>query len=174
LNYRFSELQAACALAQLTKLQDIVTARQQSASRMHSLLSDVLGITLPMASQSSEHVYWKYPLLIDETIIENGSVGLSKLLKENQIASAPRYIQKPAFRCQVFREQRTFGNSRWPFTLAQPEAVNYQEACFPGTFKYLERVLVLPWNEKYTNEHVDYLASCINAAAQRLTQGVTV
>ena len=36
-----------------------------------------------------------------------------------------RYIQKPAFQCAVIREQKTFGKSRWPFTLARPEAVGH-------------------------------------------------
>ncbi len=84
---------------------------------------------------------------------------------------APRYIQKPAFRCEVFRDQRTFGNSRWPFTLARPEAVDYAAERFPGTFEYLDRVLVLPWNEKYTAEHVNYLAASIRDAATRLSEG---
>jgi hypothetical protein len=106
--------------------------------------------------------------MVDPATIEGGPQGIAKLLKEGEIASAPRYIQKPAFRCEVFREQRTFGNSRWPFTLARPEAVDYAEARFPGTFAALERVLVLPWNEKYGEEHVDHIARCVRAAAGQL------
>jgi hypothetical protein len=91
------------------------------------------------------------------------------LLKEKGIASAPRYIQKPAFQCEVFREQRTFGRSRYPFTLARPEAIDYSPDRFPGTFAALEGVLVLPWNERYTGEHIDYLADCLREAVARLT-----
>jgi perosamine synthetase len=93
----------------------------------------------------------------------------ARLLKEKGIASAPRYIQKPAFMCEVFQQQRTFGSSRWPFTLARPEAVDYDRARFPGTFSALEGVLVLPWNERYTEEHVDYIADSIHEAARRLS-----
>ena len=87
-----------------------------------------------------------------------GAVALGKLLKERGIACAPRYIQKPAFTCEIFREQRTFGSSRCPFTLARPEAVDYDRERFPAPMTALERVLVLPWNERYTDEHVDYIA----------------
>ena len=86
------------------------------------------------------------------------------------IASAPRYIQKPAFRCEIIRDQRTFGTSRWPFTLATPDAVDYAAERYPGTFEYLDRVLVLPWNEKYTEEHLNYLAASIYQAAKRLAE----
>ena len=93
---------------------------------------------------------------------------MAKWLKEKGIASAPRYIQKPAFRCDVIAKQRTFGNSGWPFTLARPEAVDYGADKFPGTFKMLEEVLVLPWNEKYKQEHLDYIAENVREAAREL------
>ena len=93
---------------------------------------------------------------------------MGAVLKQKGIFCAPRYIQKPAFQCQVIREQRTFGSSRFPFTLARPEAVNYDESKFPGTFDALERVLVLPWNENYTENDVDYIADQIRQAAQEL------
>jgi dTDP-4-amino-4,6-dideoxygalactose transaminase len=169
LNYRYTELQAAVALAQLPKLNAVISARRAMAERMDQLLTDVPGLTLPRAGHFSTHVYWKYPLLVDPAVIPGGPNGLAKALKEVQIASAPRYIQKPAFRCAVIRDQQTLGQSRWPFTLAHPEAVDYSAERFPGTFGYLDRVLVLPWNEKYTATHVDYLAHEIRTAVSRLT-----
>ena len=84
--------------------------------------------------------------------------------------SAPRYIQKPAFQCQVFREQNTFGSSRWPFTLARPEAVDYDPEKFPGTFSGLEGILVLPWNEKYTDEHVEYIGNALIESVGKLSE----
>ena len=57
----------------------------------------------------------------------------------------------------MFTEQRTFGTSRWPFTLARPEAVDYAAERFPGTYAYLDNVLVLPWNERYEAQHVELL-----------------
>jgi dTDP-4-amino-4,6-dideoxygalactose transaminase len=93
---------------------------------------------------------------------------MARLLKEKGIASAPRYIQKPAFMCEVFQQQRTFGDSRFPFTLARPEALDYHRSKFPGTFDALGHVLVLPWNERYTDEHVDFIAASILEAATSL------
>jgi hypothetical protein len=63
--------------------------------------------------------------------------------------------------CEIFQKQRTFGKSRFPFTLARPEAVDYSREMYPDTFAGLEHTLVLPWNERYTAEHVDYIASCL-------------
>jgi hypothetical protein len=95
-------------------------------------------------------------------------VGLGAKLREWAIACAPRYIQKPAFQCQIFREQKTFGQSRFPFTAARAEALDYSPERFPGTFAALERVLVLPWNEKYEEQHVHYIADAIRSSLKQL------
>ncbi|WP_020469230.1 DegT/DnrJ/EryC1/StrS family aminotransferase [Zavarzinella formosa] len=171
LNYRWSELQGACALGQLPKLPEIVKSRRETAKAMTAELAGVAGIQAPPQGEHDDPVFWKYSLLVDPNVIPGGAVALGKALKEWGIASAPRYIQKPAFRCEVFRDQKTFGNSRWPFTLARPEAVDYSAELFPGTFKYLERVLVLPWNEKYTAEHVEYIAKAIHQCCSALREG---
>lgn len=170
LNYRFTELQAAVANAQMHKLAGVVAARATMATLMDELLAGVPGVKVPKAGHNSTHVYWKYPLLIDPAVIPGGPPALAKLLKAVSVASAPRYIVKPAFRCAVIRDQQTFGKSRWPFTLARPEAVDYDAARFPGTFEYLDRVLVLPWNERYTEAHVEYLANAVRVAAEQLCE----
>jgi dTDP-4-amino-4,6-dideoxygalactose transaminase len=168
-NYRMCELQGAVAVAQLAKLKDIVAHRQASAQQLTERLQGLAGIETPWHDPRSTHVYWKYCLTVDSSKVQDGAVGLAKHLKENYgIFSAPRYIQKPAFQCQIFAEQRTFGNSRFPFTLARPEAVDYTPAKFPGTFTGLEQVLVLPWNEAYTDQHIDYIANALKAALSQL------
>lgn len=168
-NYRMCELQGAVACAQLPKLDGVVERRQTTANELTRRLQGLAGIETPWHDPRNTHVYWKYCLRVDGTLIQGGAVGLAKWLKENYgIFSAPRYIQKPAFQCEIFAEQRTFGNSRFPFTMARPEALDYDPAKFPGTFEGLERVLVLPWNESYTAEHIDYIANAIEQAVSAL------
>jgi dTDP-4-amino-4,6-dideoxygalactose transaminase len=128
------------------------------------LLANVPGINLPRIERGAEHVYWKYALRVDERVIPGGPAALGAALSDLGIASAPRYIQKPAFDCAVIREKQTFGSSGFPFTLARPEALDYAPSRFPGTHEGLATVLVLPWNEKYEEEHIVYIASSIKDA----------
>lgn len=172
-NYRMSELQGAVALAQLGKLEWVVDSRVRTADALTSELRGLPGVETPAVTDGAVHTYWKYCLRVDESVIEGGAVGLGTKLREKGIACAPRYIQKPAFSCQVFRDQVTFGESRWPFTLARPEAVNYDESLFPGTYESLRDVLVLPWNEVYSQEHIDYIAKAVRSAATELTTAST-
>jgi len=170
LNYRMSELQGAVAAAQLPKLPGVVAARIETAGRLTELLEGVPGIQTPVIESGARHTYWKFCLRVDGDVIEGGSPALGAALGEKGIFSAPRYIQKPAFMCQVFRDQVTFGASRYPFTLARPEAVDYDPSLFPGTYSGLEGVLVLPWNEKYTQEHVEFIGAAVTDAVEKLSR----
>ena len=98
-----------------------------------------------MTGMVSLDVYWKYCLTVDDSKIEGGSPALANLLKEKNIFSAPRYIVKPAFMCQVFQEKNTLGDSQFPFNLAREGAVDYVMDNYPLTAKALHDVLVLPW-----------------------------
>lgn len=168
LNYRLTELQGAVGLAQLEKLQACVDSRRATAEALTARLDGVRGIVAPVVADDATHVYWKYIVMVDPDVVAGGAVALGAKLKERGIASAPRYIQKPAFQCAVIRDRVTFGTSGWPFTLADPSAVDYDPARFPGTFRALERVLVLPWNERYTDEHVAYIADALIGAVAEL------
>ena len=170
LNYRMSELQGAVAAAQLPKLNSVVESRVATAAQLTEMLAGLPGIETPPTADRDRHTFWKYCPRIDSNIIRGGSPALGGALKESGIASAPRYIQKPAFQCQIFREQNTFGSSHWPFTLARPEAVNYDPENFPGTFSGLEGILVLPWNEKYTDEHVEYIGNALIESVRKLSE----
>ena len=168
LNYRMSELCGAVALAQLEKLEAAVSRRRMLAGQLDAKLRGLDGVELPQADPRAEHVYWKYCIRIDERLVPGGVNAVAAALREREIFTAPRYIQKPAFACAVIREQRTFGKSSWPFSLARKEAVDYDPKRFPGTYEALERVLVVPWNDRFTGEDVDYIADGICEAVRQL------
>ncbi len=168
LNSRMTELQGAVGNAQLGKLEAGVAQRVAMADLLTEQLRDVPGIVPPYVRPGDVHSYWKYPLRVDRAVIPGGPHAVATELALGGIASAPRYIQKPAFRCAVFRDQRTFGSSRYPFTLARPEALDYSAERFPDTFEMLDGILVLPWNERYTEAHVRHIGAAIDRAARPL------
>ena len=162
MNGRLSELQGAVALAQLNKLSVGVKRRIELATRLSNALDGLPGLTTPKTASTARNVFWRYPVLIDPEIVEGGVHGVAADLGQVGIGSAPRYIQKPAFQCKVISDQRTFGDSRFPFSLARPEAVDYSPERFPGVFDYLDQVLVLPWNERFEGHHIESLAAALS------------
>jgi dTDP-4-amino-4,6-dideoxygalactose transaminase len=171
LNYRITELQSAVIAAQVPKLEANVATRIANADRLSKQLAGVPGTGIPVVAPDDVCCYWRYCLRVDGDVVPGGPGALAAELKFYDIAAAPRYIQKPAFRCKVFTDQVTFGDSKWPFTLATPEALDYSAERFPGTFAGLEQALVFGWNERYTSDHVDYLASSIAEAVDKLVRG---
>ena len=170
LNYRMTELQGAVALAQLKKVKGVVKRRRETALMLTEHLQGIPGITLPESDKESVHVFWKYPLIIDIDLFGTDVVAFSAVLKEKGIFSVPRYIQKPAFMCQVLRDKKTYGKSQCPYDCPKREGekmIVYDTVDYPGTMKALARVLVLPWNEFYTVEHVDYIAKNIKETTER-------
>ncbi|HEX9959989.1 MAG TPA: DegT/DnrJ/EryC1/StrS family aminotransferase [Pyrinomonadaceae bacterium] len=168
LNYRMTELQAALAYEQLKKLDACVEQRQRMARLLDEKIAGIDGIESYKPEENSTMTYWKYCLRVDDAKIEDGAVGLAKALKVYDVASAPRYVVKPAYKCRVFTEQNTFGDSHYPFNLARPEAVDYNDDNFQGTIKGLHDVLVLPFNERYEEKHIEFLASSIREAVEQV------
>jgi perosamine synthetase len=171
LNYRMTELQGAVARAQLAKVDGVVIRRQRAAAGLTKRLRDVPGLTLPRPLPDATHVYWKYPLMVDPGVIQGGADALGAALEVQGVFCTPRYIRKPAFLCRVFTERKTFGTSQYPWAARVRDGgtdVTYDPADYPNTMRGLERVVVLPWNEFYTEEHVDAIAGAVRTAAERL------
>lgn len=169
INYRMTELQGAVALAQLGKVRGVVNRRRQTATMLTGLLKDAPGITLPESTKNNVHVYWKYPLILNTDFYGVDVFTFSNMLKEKGIFSAPRYIQKPAFMCEVLRDRKTYGKSQCPYDCPSrkyEKEVVYDVKDYPATMKALANVLVLPWSEFYTEEHVNYIAKNIKEVAE--------
>jgi dTDP-4-amino-4,6-dideoxygalactose transaminase len=123
LNARTTELQSAVANAQLDRLEESVACRRATVGRFLAVVDGVPGVATPALGSDDVASWWKVPLLVDPTVVPGGPRALAERLAARGVASAPRYITKPAFACRVFREQRTFGSSHWPFSIARPEAL---------------------------------------------------
>ena len=172
LNYRLSELQGAVAVAQLRKLKACVEKRQRAARQMDARLASIRGIRIPKPPAGATHVYWKYCLDVDTESLGFGVMELAVKLKESGIASAPRYIQKPAFRCQVLRDGVIFGKNHAPLMHASwwpSQNEDWWKREYPGSYQALSRILVLPWNEFYNPTHVDFIADKIEQAILSLS-----
>lgn len=166
-NYRINETTGAVALAQLSKLGSVVSRRQASAQRFRAKIAGIRGIVPQKVPQNAIPVYWKFCVNVDELAAGATLSEIAARMKARGVFTVPGYIGKPAFECQVFREKKTFGNSSWPYTdpsRAGLPPVDHDRKNFPGTVKALSRVLVIPWNEFYTDKHVDHVADCLRSA----------
>lgn len=164
-NYRMNEITGAVALAQLAKLGSVVARRRATAARFTAKIIDIPGILPQKRPTQCDPVYWKYCVNVQESQTGVGLTDIAARMRTAGVFTVPRYIGKPAFECQVFRDRVTFGTSGWPYSGRNGlPPVDYDRKNFPGTVKALSQVLVIPWNEFYTDEHVDHIAGALHTA----------
>ncbi|MFK7739304.1 MAG: DegT/DnrJ/EryC1/StrS family aminotransferase [Planctomycetota bacterium] len=174
LNYRMTELQGAVACGQLPKLDEVVHQRRRMAAELRHGLQDLAGVHCPDDPQGGVHSYWKFAFRVDADVVPGGAVALGGRMREQGIACAPRYVQKPAFECQLFRQWSLHPVSALPLGQnprgADPKATLFARADYPGSIAGLEQVVVLPINERYRSHHItDTIVPAIRAAHQELT-----
>lgn len=173
-NYRLTELQGAVALAQLPKLDQVVAARRDVAAALQRALAAVPGLRLPGDPPHGTHSWWKFAFHVDPSVVPGGALALGKRMQQAGIACVPRYIQKPAFECELYRDFTKSPVTALPLAhsdrrdRAQPL---FDRADFPGAVAALDQVIVLPINERYTDENVRTVAAAIAAAVAELRRG---
>jgi dTDP-4-amino-4,6-dideoxygalactose transaminase len=171
LNYRMTELQAAVALAQLRKVEAMTAQRVKMADLLREQLADVPGLRPLPTTPGGTQTYWKFVLLVDRERLGVGPDVIGAELKQLGVWNVPRYIRKPAFMCRQFQERRTFADTRFPYSShpGAPEVERLDE--YPGCRDGLAQVLVLPWTERYEEEHVRFIADRIGEAVGRVEAG---
>ena len=86
---------------------------------------------------------------------------------------APRYVQKPAFECALFRDFTAHPVTRMPLEhnprrdAAQPM---FSRSDYPGAVEALESVVVLPIDEFYEEKHIDHVCTVIRDEAKALSR----
>ena len=165
-----TELQGAVGIAQLRKLKDNVLQRRKTAAYLDARVKSIDGIRTPKVPLGSKHSYWKYCIDVDPKITGLDVGQIAATLKSFDIFSAPRYIQKPAFSCQILKDGQTFGSKSTPLTSKQMSFWQDEERLrieYEGSYQALSRMLVLPWNEFYTEEHVEYISDKIHISMKK-------
>lgn len=87
-NYRMTNIQAAIGVAQMEKIDRIITIKRENAKAYNVLLGNVSGISIPPEAEWAKNVYWMYSILLEE------DAGISRddlmlKLKEDGIDTRP-------------------------------------------------------------------------------------
>lgn len=169
LNYRMTELQAAVAVAQLEKLDSVVERRRGAAQRLLAQLAGLPGVATAPVPPGTRHAWWRFCLWIDPDVLPGGASAMGAILARHGLIVMPHYIRKPAFECEVFRSRSRFTVLREPLARAAVGLPPPDSREHPGVYQALSRMLVLPFNEHYTDAHVDLIGQAVRAAVAELS-----
>ncbi|MGW1494135.1 DegT/DnrJ/EryC1/StrS family aminotransferase [Streptomyces sp. NPDC002402] len=134
LNYRMPELVAAVARAQLTKVADVVRVRRERAEQLAAAIAGIPGVEMP--TRRAGHAWWVVPLLVDD------NARWAKKLQAAGIPALPGYLERPLY--------------------ANPALPGYPPGLCPHAERLIDRtLLVLQWNEGYSEDDVDRIAHAL-------------
>ncbi len=91
-NFRMGELEAAVAIEQLKKLKQIIKKKQKNANLLTKQLKKLEGLKTPFVSKGNTHIYYCYPLQIDDKKISLKKDYIYKALKAEGVPIESRYV----------------------------------------------------------------------------------
>lgn len=144
-NLRMTDLQAALAIPQLERLDDINTARQANAGRLTKLLQGNPGLELPEVPRGRVHVWHQYTVLLPAGV---DRAALQERMKAVGVESGV-YYPRLAWDYPVYREHPGVVPDDTP--LARSVA---------------ERCLSLPVHPGLTDAHLEQVAAALLKALE--------
>jgi dTDP-4-amino-4,6-dideoxygalactose transaminase len=162
LNYRMTELAGAVARAQLAKLPGVLRSRRHAARLLIDQLHGVPGLHLPTDPEA--HAWWLFPIVL--TGGRHNTEVAGKLAAAG-IPARAGYLAEPLHCAPALTGAAVYGRSRFP--LQAPPASRlpaYGWGTQPNAERLVrESLVVVDWNEHYTDDHVHRIASAIRMVA---------
>lgn len=156
--YHMTELQAAVGIAQLRKLDMIIECRKLMGKKLTELLCNFDGLIPPVIKDYSNHTYWKYPIKLDLSKFNADLNTIADALSAEGLPSWAGYTKVPLYMYNVFTIPYTYGRSGYPI---ENSGRKYEEGLCPNAEQDLKEMIVVPINEKYTEEHVILTAKAL-------------
>jgi perosamine synthetase len=156
-NFRMTEIEAAIGIEQLKKLKRLADERTAVADRLSEGLRNLKGLRSPVIREGNTHVYYVYPIIVDENKIEISRQKLIEALQAEGVPGLnggyanlhlmPMYQQKIAYGSKGFPWKSEFCKRDVPYAKGIcPVAEKLQDSRYMG----IELCL-----HQYTDNEVD-------------------
>ena len=152
-NYHLTDLQAAVALPQLSRIEQSIEARRRSASALTELLSGMDGVMPPPEPAGYKHTFFAYQFIINPEKFTVDRDVLVKAICAEGLPILPSYLPQPLYRYDFLQNINMYNKTSCPFVCgyykgkadySQTFCEKAETACKVGFF--------MQWNEKITVE----------------------
>lgn len=168
--YRLSELQYAVAIAQLGKLENIISARRKLAAILQRELAGVPGLWLPEVKPGNQSSWWFYMFRLDGSVLDCDGPAFAAALNAEKIPAMAGYIPRPIYREKLFAEKSFFPGNIWPAEVVSGRKYEYPAGLCPVAEEVLHTAIRLPVNEFFTENDMLETATEIRRIAQRFAK----
>lgn len=160
-NFRLGEIEAAMGLEQLRKLPGLAAQKSEAGTRLSERLSQLKGVRTALVRPGCTHVYYVYPLVVDQRITGVSRTRLAAALRAEGVPGVSEgYVN--IHRLPIYEKRIAYGKAGFPWTLQGHE-------CQPRYGKG-----VCPVAEQLHDQTMMGLALCLhdfNAAEVELVAG---
>ncbi|WP_430475968.1 DegT/DnrJ/EryC1/StrS family aminotransferase [Thalassospira lucentensis] len=115
LNYRMTEMEAAVARVQVSRLDALNAPRIALANRLTEGLQTLDGIMPPQIAEGNTHVYYFYPLLFDASQTALSREQFCKSVEAEGFTLRAGYV-KPLYLEPLYQQKICFGREGFPFS----------------------------------------------------------
>jgi len=98
-NFRMTNLQAALGVAQMERIEELVSFKRRMGDYYREILSDIQGLRFQIEKPWAKTVYWMYSIEIDESVGIQAGEMIEKL-RSHEIGSRPFFLglhEQPVF-----------------------------------------------------------------------------
>jgi len=158
-NFRLTEIQAAIGIEQLKKLKKLTEQRIAAANRLSEGLGKLEGLRPPVVQKNCTHVYYVYPLLLDEKKTKVSRDRIIEALRAEGVSGlSDRYENVHLF--PMYQKKTAYGRNGFPWVpgICKRE-ISYDKGICPVAEKlqdvrYMGIELCV---YQYTDEEVDLI-----------------
>ncbi|WP_341945769.1 DegT/DnrJ/EryC1/StrS family aminotransferase [Microbacterium sp. LWH11-1.2] len=146
-NYRLSDVHAAIGLAQMTRIDDIVSGRRRAASELTSRVSGIEGVQVPTEPAGTAHTFQSYVVLLDDGIDRDEVIRRMRTRDiETTLGTYGMHLQ-PYFR----------------------ERFGIPDEALPHTTRAHHQALTLPLYPQLTEDDMDAIADALRLSIEEST-----
>lgn len=130
-NFRMPEMEAAIGIEQLKKLQFFVEEKVELANMLNDGLKDLKGLRIPIVKENCTHVYYSYPLIVDDN---RTGVARDKIFEALKAEGIPALANKCVnlHLLPMYQRKIAYGSNGFPWTAEVYKGnVSYEKGICP-------------------------------------------
>ena len=165
--HRMSPLQAAVGLAQLGRLDETLSRRARVAEIVDDIIYELPGITRPNYREGDRVSYYTYVFKAEERVLGVTPALFNDALTAEGVDSGQGALAgQPLYRFPVFAEEKTYGNSHYPFVDEQgTRRIDYNALTLPVAERELPKIVSFISNSRHTEKYAVDIGNAIRKVA---------
>jgi len=113
-NFRLGEIEAAIGIEQFKKLDQLILERVRKAEKLTTGLSDLRGLRTPVVKEGCTHVYYGYPMILDEKLLGCGRDKIHEALRAEGVPIGKNYANIHLL--PMYQQKIAFGKNGHPWS----------------------------------------------------------